>query len=172
MPPPLMEWRRMSEISPDKQGLKNATRALVRAVGGQEACPPFARYQRHQSYSDFASIEQPDKFMPVDVVADLEGVTHGKAGHPIVTAWLCRMAGGTFVRVPDSCPDEGSFLAALSALTCEFSDLSRGVMSALADGKVTPEEIDEGRLLGKCDDLASKVMQIRALLERAAAGEG
>jgi len=68
-------------LTPEKQGAKLATRALVRAVGGQEACPGFARYTRHQSYSEFASIEQVDKFMPLDVIIDLEAVTHGTPAH-------------------------------------------------------------------------------------------
>ena len=156
-------------LSPEKQGLKNATRDLVRAVGGQEACPPFARHGRHQTYSDFGNHEKSDCFMPVDVILDLESVTRGKSGHPIVSAYLCRLAGGVFVKLPQACPEEEGFLAALSALTCDFSELTTGLLAALRDRKVTAEEIDELGLLEKCDDAAATVMQIRALLVRAKA---
>lgn len=153
-------------LSPDKQGLKNATGDLVRAVGGQEACPPFARHRRHQTYSDIANVEKPDCFISGDVIMDLERVTRGKPGYPIVTAYLCRMAGGVFVKTPTAIPDEASFLDVLTKLTVEYGDLSTGLMAALRDRKVTAEEVRAGKLLDACDDLATIAMQIRALLER------
>lgn len=158
-------------LSPDLQGLKAATKALVRAAGGQEACATLARYGRHQSYSEFASVEHPQRFMPIDVVAALEDVTHGIAGHPIVTRHLCRMAGGVFVRVPQGQPGEAAFLDALSRLTGEFGRLSTGLMDALRDRTVTRGEVIDGELLAKCDELATHAMQMRALLERVI-GEG
>lgn len=161
----------MSDVlSPAKQGLKNAIGDLVAAVGGQEACVGFARYRRHQTYSDFGNAEKADSFMPADVILDLERVTRGKTGHPIVTGYLCKMAGGVFVKLPQASPDEMAFLEALSRLTGEFSELSTGLMTALRDRKVTGDEVREGGLLGHCDELATMVMQIRALLERAEAG--
>lgn len=156
----------MAELSPTQQKLKNKTRELVAAVGGQEACVGLARYRRHQSYSDFANVEMADSWMPADVIVDLEGVTRGKAGHPIVTSYLCLLAGGVFVKLPQAAPTEAGFLEALTSLTVEFGDLSTGLMTAMRDRKVTADEVREGQLLGACDDLATIVMQIRALLER------
>jgi hypothetical protein len=153
-------------LTPAKEGLKNKQRELVAAVGGQEACPPFARYRRHQTYSDFGNPQMPDSFMPADVIADLESVTRTKPGHPIVTSYLCTMAGGVFVKLPQASPSEDGFLDVLAKLTAEYGDLSTGLIIALRDRKVTADEVRGGNLLSACDDLAAVVMQIRMQLER------
>ncbi len=119
-----------SGLPPVKQGAKVASRALVRAVGGQEACPGFARYTRHQAYSEFASIEHGDKFMPIDVVIDLEAVTHGAPGHPHVTRYLCERAGGAFVALPAADLSTRDFHAAVGALITESHDVATRLIAA------------------------------------------
>lgn len=92
----------MAALTPDRQALKRATRALVRAVGGQEAAVGFTRLKRHQAFSDFASCapDHAERFMPADIIADLEGVTAGTPGHPAVTRELARQAGFALVPLP------------------------------------------------------------------------
>ena len=86
----------------DKEALKRATRELVAATGGQEACIGFSRIKRHQAFSDYgsASEQHAATFMPADVIADLEGVTSTKEGHPLVTRELARQQGYQLVRLP------------------------------------------------------------------------
>lgn len=89
-------------LSPDKQALKRATGQLVRAAGGQEAAVAFTRLSRHQVLSDYAnpSADMATRFAAIDVVADLESLTHGTPGHPVVTRQLARFAGYALVRLP------------------------------------------------------------------------
>ncbi|MHA3791480.1 hypothetical protein [Sphingomonas sp. YL-JM2C] len=162
-------------LPPDKQGLKAATRALVRAVGGQEACPGFARYTRHQAYSEFASIEHGDKFMPVDVIADLEAVSHGTAGHPHVTRALCKRAGGAFVKLPSAEVSTADWHKALADLIEESRDVTTRLLEALGDsrtpGAVTAAEIRASAMIDETDALIGVGVNLRAMLERVLAGE-
>jgi len=163
-------------LAPEKQGLKVASRALVRAVGGQEACTGFARYARHQSYSEFASPEHGDKFMPVDVVVDLEAVAHGTAGWPQVTRYLCERAGGAFVKLPEAAADAGDWHKQLAALIEESRDVSMRLVEALGDratpGMVTAAEIRAAKLIDEVNALIGVGVTLRAMFERVLAGEG
>lgn len=163
-------------LAPEKQALKVASKALVRAAGGQEACPGFARYTRHQAYSEFASVELPDKFMPIDVVADLEGVTHGTAGHPHVTRALCERAGGAFVKLPEASVSAIDWHLALAGLIEESRDVTKRLLEALGDrttpGAVTAAEIRAGKMIEETNALIGVGVNLRAMLERVVAGEG
>lgn len=159
-------------LSPEKQGLKVASKALVRAVGGQEACPGFARYTRHQTYSEFASIEHGDKFMPTDVVMDLEAVAHGTAGYPQVTRYLCERAGGAFVKLPEAAPGAADWHKALAALIEESRDVTTRLLDALGDGQVSAAEIRAGKIIDETNALIGVGVNLRAMLERVLAGEG
>ncbi len=163
-------------LNPEKQGAKVASRALVRAVGGQEACPGFARYTRHQAYSEFGSIEHGDKFMPVDVVIDLEAVTHGMPGHPHVTRYLCERAGGAFVALPEAAPATGDWHGMIAALIEESRDVTTRLLEALGDAKtpgaVTATEIRAGKMIDETNALIGVGVNLRAMLERVLAGEG
>lgn len=163
---------RRDGLQPEKQGAKVASRALVRAVGGQEACPAFARYTRHQAYSEFASIEHADKFVPIDVVIDLEAVTHGMPGHPHVTRYLCERAGGTFVALPTAEQTIKDFHAAVAALIRESHDVATRLIDALGDGRVTPEEVLAGKMIDETNALIGVGVNLRAMLERVVAGGG
>ena len=75
---------------------KAATDDLIRAYGGQVAAEQLTG--KGQSRLSAYGGRNTDAFAPVDVVAKLERSTHGCAGHPHVTRWLCRNAGGVRVR--------------------------------------------------------------------------
>jgi hypothetical protein len=159
---------RREPMTPDKQGLKKATRALVRAVGGQEACVGFGRMGRHQTYSDYGNPDRPEHFMPIDVVEDLEAVTRGTAGWPQVTRYLASRQGCALVVLPEAVPGDGAFIEALGKLTKEYSDLSGGLCAALADGAVDRADVDKLKLLDEADELIAMAVQMRALIEAAA----
>ncbi|KKC24908.1 hypothetical protein [Sphingomonas sp. SRS2] len=162
-------------LPPEKQELKVTFRALVRAVGGQEACPGVARYSRHQTYSEFASIEHVEKFAPIDVIADLEAVTHGLPGHPHVTRKLCRMAGGAFVKLPPAEITAVDWHKALAALIEESRDVSMRLLAALGDaatpGIVTASEIEASKMIEETDALISVGVNLREMLKRVVAGD-
>ncbi len=113
-------------ISPEKQALKTATARLIRAAGGQEAAVAFTELSRHQALSEYASPapEHAHRFARIDVVADLEAVSHGTPGHPVVTRQLARAAGFLLVPMPGArgdLPDLGSHLSAIIRETADVT---------------------------------------------------
>ena len=120
----------------DKQALKRATRSLVQAVGGNEAAIGFCRMKRHQSLSEYASVagDHAGAWMPLDVVADLEGVTAGVAGAPHVTRELARQAGFVLVPLPTA-HGAGSedFSLHLANIIRESADVTTKLSKHLAD---------------------------------------
>ena len=156
----------LAPLSPADQLLKLKTKALVAAVGGQEAAPGFARIKRHQAYSEYGSNACPDKFMTLDVARDLEAVTVGGPGWPIITRHLAQCAGGVFVKLPDGPPGSESFHLANADLTAEFADVSGAISRALADGTVQAAEVRTLKLRQHCRDLIEVAMQLDAMFER------
>lgn len=91
----------MTAFPPILQGLRVASRALVRAVGGQDAAAATcARIKRHQSFSDFGN-PNGSAFMPLDAVVELEAVTRGTPGWPVVTRYLAQQTGHVLVPLPE-----------------------------------------------------------------------
>jgi hypothetical protein len=153
-------------LSPADQLLKLKTKALVAAVGGQEAAPGFARIKRHQAYSEYGSVACPDKFMTLDVARDLEAVTVGTPGHPIITRHLAECAGGVFVKLPDGPPGGDCFHRANAELATEFADVCGSISLALVNGSVDAGEVRQLKLRQHCRDLIEVVMQLDAMFEQ------
>lgn len=129
----------MSDIlTPEEQHQAGLTRKLVRAVGGVEAASEvtgkcIAHISRCTSPNNKASISLRD-------VAELEAVTHGTLGHPIVTRHLAARNGYALVALPTAPATGTDLLALLSLQAREFGELSSGAMAALADQKVDGAE--------------------------------
>ncbi|KAB2846553.1 MAG: hypothetical protein F9K44_15140 [Hyphomicrobiaceae bacterium] len=77
--------------------LKAATRRLVAVVGGQEAAALVSRVG-HQEFSNYGSPAEryEERFMPIDVVADLED----EAGEPVITRPMVERQGYLVVPLP------------------------------------------------------------------------
>ena len=116
----------MTELPPEKQALKVATRRLVAAVGGQEAAVLFTRFTRHQALSDFGNPapEHAHRFAPIDAVADMESISHGTPGHPVVTRQLARLAGYALVPLPRPRGEAADFAGHLQAIIRESADVT------------------------------------------------
>ena len=120
------------------QRVKAATKALIRAAGGLEACQETtgkstSALSRYQSVNDEA-------FAPIDVVAALEAITHGHAGHPPVTRLLADLAGYALFRKPQVEARGHDLLELLAGQSRAAGDIASGICTALADGKVEPHE--------------------------------
>lgn len=160
-------------MAAQQQGLKNATRALVAAVGGGDAASGFCRY-RQQQLSEVGSVNQPTKFMAADVILDLEAVTHGTPGHPVVTRYLARAAGFALVALPEVAPDvsaRGDWLQLVSDLSKEAGDCVSKIALALTDGFVSPAEVRTHDLVREFDELIRVAVEGRARVLAAEAGE-
>lgn len=120
-------------MTPEKLFLKRATGELVKGLGGLEAAAEFCRVGK-SVLGECQSINNADRFIAIDVVADLEPLAREREGWPHVTRALCAMMGGAFVALPDAGPGGGDVLGALGAAGKEFGDISQAICGGFADG--------------------------------------
>lgn len=152
-------------LSPDQQGLKVATKALIRAFGGQEAAS--AETGKSQSQLCQYGLTNTPLFAPIDVVATLEDRTHGTAGHPIVTRHMARRQGYALVRLPQAPDGDCDWHRAMGAVSKEVGDIIQRLCEALADGKVTGSEVRAGRVREEIAEAQERLAQLDALAVRA-----
>jgi hypothetical protein len=162
-----MTTDRSLTLAPALQAGKAASKALVRAFGGQEA----SRLETGKSQSRVCSYGLPNTadFMPIDVVHALEASTHGTAGHPHVTRWLAREAGFELVPLPSAEAPAEQWNSYVAKLGRDAGCMIEGICTDLgADNDVTPA--DARRRLPDADDLVRVAVELRAAL-LARAGE-
>ncbi|TZG26486.1 phage regulatory CII family protein [Sphingomonas montanisoli] len=152
-------------LEPRKQRLKNAVDDLVGAVGGAEKAPHYTRLKRPQSFGEYASIDHPDRWAPLDVIADLERNTRHLPGAPHVTRVMCAEAGGAFVKLPDGGTPGSCFHRTLAELTIEYGEVAAHLIAALGDGKLCADDVKQRRLIPEVDDALAKLAQLRMQLE-------
>jgi hypothetical protein len=120
-------------MKPEAVFLKQATGDMLKGVGGLEAAAAFCRVGK-SVLSDCQSVNNPDRFIAIDVVADLEPLAREREGWPHVTRALCTLMGGTFVALPDGAVTRVDLLGSLGRLAQENADISTKLCAALADG--------------------------------------
>ncbi len=153
---------------PQLQQLKAATKALIRAFGGQEAAE--AATGRSQSQlSNYGGPNAPG-FAPVDVVLSLEAATHGTPGHPHVSRFLAGQAGYLLVAKPAALPADGDWCAALGDAVSEFSDVQERLLRALPGG-VSAAELRQGDIRGEIAEAMAALARLDVLAARAMEGE-
>ena len=158
----------MTPLVPDKQALKAATRALVKASGGHEAAASFCRVGKSTLHRYGQG--DCDEFCPVDVIADLEAVTVDLPGWPHVTRRLCVAAGGVFVRLPPAAGIGGDWHSGMQALAQESGGIIAAICAAIAnDGGV--DRAEALLIIKECDEAAAALMALKQLAERVAAGD-
>lgn len=124
--------------------IKRATRDLVRSVGGTSEGAVLCRV-RQQDLSDYQNRDQPGRFMPADVIRDLEAV----AGRPFVTEALAIEAGYALVKLPDAIAVAGDWPAMLARFGKEAGDVVAKVAThamaglTVRDAPTLVPEIDE-----------------------------
>jgi hypothetical protein len=148
------------QLDPAQQDLKVASKALIRAYGGQ--IPAGALLGRVQSRYCDAGAANTATFLTIHEVAELEDRTSGSAGHPIVTRTLARRQGFELVALPRALPCADDMLACVSALLKEGGDVMAAVGEALRDGKWNK---NEARNAGEqADELIAVAVTLRAAL--------
>ena len=150
-------------LTADKQALKAATRRLVAAVGGQEAAVSFTRFVRHQALSDFGNPagEHAARFIPADAIADLEALTHGTPGHPVVTRTLARLQGFDLVPLPKPRSGPTDFAEHLQAIIRETADVTVSLSCRLRD---TPNAADVAELRREITEAQQALVELDAAL--------
>lgn len=157
-------------LSPDKQALKRAARRLYQAVGGQEKAAGLCRVGQAR-LSAYGGPNNPDEFMPVDVVADLEEVTEGAPGAPHVTRELARQRGYELVPLPGAKPEGKSWAQHIADLAKESGDIISKLAPASVDG-VCKHDIVERELLREARELIQASVELAAALEAVMADTG
>lgn len=156
-------------LSPDRQADKRAASQLVKAAGGVEAAAELCRLGKSQ-LSDVGNVNSPDKFMPIDVVRQLEEVTQGLPGWPHVTRHLACAAGFELVRRPDAdAGGETDWLAHIARVSKEAGDVVSKIAGHAAGG-LTADEIKRGELLRECRELVAAAVNIEAAVIAAQRG--
>ena len=124
--------------------MKRATRQLVDAVGGGERGAGLCRV-RQQDLSDYGNRDVSSRFMPADVIRDLEAV----APRPLVTEALAIEAGYSLVKLPEATVTAGNWPEMLARFGKESGDVVAKVathamaMLAARDAPALISEIDE-----------------------------
>ncbi|AKR57142.1 hypothetical protein XM25_15350 [Devosia sp. H5989] len=118
----------------DYLALKGASRELVTKVGGSVHAQRVTRV-RQQAFSEYGSPDEM-RFMPVDVVADLEA----EVG-PVVTRALATLSNCLLVPMPQG-RGPGRVLEASGAAAEDTGKLMIELGQALRDGKITERERD------------------------------
>lgn len=132
------------------QELKSASRALVRAFGGQDAAAKRLG-TRQQRISDCTS-RNTDAFLRLDEVAILEAETVGMAGHPHVTSVLARALDMEIVPLAHCAASGRDLLKLFAQQSRSNGELADKILEAHDDDIVT---IAEAAMI---EDAADKVI--------------
>jgi len=153
-----MSVARNITLTPEQQELKEASRALVKAFGGQEAAAEFLG-TRQQRISDCCSTST-DAWLRVDEVEALEARTVGAPGHPNITCLLSRRRGFELAAMPRTAATGRDLLKLYAQQSKENSDLAQTLLDANADGDIElyeAEAIDDA-----IDDVIACALAMRA----------
>ena len=156
-------------MNPENLSLKGATAEMIKGVGGVEAAAGFCRVGK-SVLSDNQSINRPESFVAVDVVAALEPLARERSGWPHVTRALCRQMGGVFVPVPEVSDNAGSLLTLLGQQSKENADVGIALCEALAgDNRIDGREAS--RIRGEIWEAIERYVAMDAVLAQIAGGE-
>lgn len=132
-------------MKPETIFLKLATAEMIKGVGGLEAAAGFCRVGKSVLH-EAQSLNCPDRFVAIDVIADLEPLARDREGWPHVTRALCLQMGGVFVPVSHSTVAREDLIGSVGRLAREAADVTQTICGALADGKVEAPEIAAARV--------------------------
>jgi hypothetical protein len=131
-------------VTPEKLNLKRATGEMLKGVGGLEAASGFCRVGK-SALGDNQSVNKPESFVALDVIADLEPLARDRDGWPHVTRALAAAMGFVLVKLPEAQATTADLLNLVGRHAKEGSDVSQAVCKALSDGIVRRREASEVR---------------------------
>ena len=143
--------------------IKRATRDLVRSIGGGAEGAALCRV-RQQDLSDYGNRDQAARFMPADVIRDLEQV----AARPLVTEALAQEAGFGLFRLPDA-DLQGDWPALLARFGRESGDVVAKIATHALAG-ISARSVRDCNLIGEIDDAIAVLVNMRAAAVAVAEG--
>jgi hypothetical protein len=120
-------------MTPETLALKRATAEMLKGVGGLEAAAGFCRVGK-TILGDNQSVNRPDSFVALDVIADLEPLARDRDGWPHVTRALAAAMGFVLVKLPEAPATNADLLNLIGRHAKEGGDVSQAVCTSLADG--------------------------------------
>ena len=126
-------------MTPEKLNLKRATGEMLKGVGGLEAASGFCRVGK-SALGDNQSVNKPESFVALDVIADLEPLARDRDGWPHVTRALAATMGFVLVKLPDAPASNADMLTLVGRHAKESADVSQSVCMALSVGSVSRRE--------------------------------
>lgn len=149
----------------DYLALKAATRALIKRCGGSVAAAAVTRVGQ-QAISEYgnAGPDHEARFIPIDIVADLEG----EVG-PVLTTELARLSGHVLVRLPDVARSGLPLGRVTGEAMKEVSDVFGKLGQFLEDGVIS--KVEGAQLDAEVDEAIIKLLALRAQID-AVAGKG
>lgn len=149
----------------DYAAIKAATRQLIAHAGGAVAASAVTR-GGHQNIGRYGSAQPDDgeRFMPADVVADLES----ECGQPVLTRALAKLAGHILVPEP-RVARSGTALGSITGKALkETSDVFVALGEGLGDGAICAA--DAARIDAEIDEAIVKLLALRLQVQAEAEG--
>lgn len=145
------------------RALKRATGEMINGNDGLIEAAKRCRVGK-SVLADYASQNNDNCFVPVDVVIDLEPLARDRKGWPHVTRELCEAMGGAFVLLPEARPDADDVHAALGTLVKEHGDAVATIIAGFADRRAEPRELESA--LKELREMIEAAVQLKVLLGR------
>ena len=144
--------------------LKKHTEALIKDVGYDTACRVTGKSKATLGRYFSNSLEHADRFMPIDVVAELEEV----ASFPFVTKALAELRMLVIEYDKSRAPREGALNSDVMLLSQRFATLMGEYNTSIEDGVISLNEAK--RLLRETSDIQQVLLDMKLHLEQESQG--
>ena len=144
--------------------LKKHTEALIKDVGYDTACRVTGKSKATLGRYFSNSPEHADRFMPIDVVAELEEV----ASFPFVTKALAELRMLVIEYDKSRAPREGALNSDVVLLSQRFATLMGEYNTSIEDGVISLNEAK--RLLRETSDIQQVLLDMKLHLEQESQG--
>lgn len=159
-------------LSTDEQTLAAATKKAILSVGGLD----IASRETGLSDTQLSRCCSPNHRDSITIrdVATIEGLNHGRDGHPHILHALARIIGGhVVVQVPEMIGGGAGLVQSTLDIATELGGLSRSISDAMHESSAAGEEVTAGEAsvaLEHLDKLDQASARLRMRLKHIAEG--
>lgn len=160
---------RERDITSDEQVLAEATKQAIQAAGGLEVCGRETGKSTSQ-LSRCCSKFEPDSITIRDANI-IEGISHGRSGHPHILRARARLLGFLLVELPEVHDGTDTLAALMTDLACELGDVAQALRDTTSAGSAGGKDITKGEcdaLLAQLDDLDQVSARFRLTIKQMA----